>query len=95
MGAVLHVLADESLAGPVNATSPEPVTNREFARTLARTVHRPSFGFAPGWLLKLAAGPEKAREVLLSSQRAVPENLLATGFSFRHWSIEEGLRSAL
>ncbi len=91
IGAVAHLIGEESVAGPINVTSPNPVTSREFARTLSVAVHRPRLGWAPAWFLRLVAGKERSQEVLLSSQRATPGKLLASGFAFEH----EDLPSAL
>jgi hypothetical protein len=69
VAAVIWVLHDATLEGPVNVTAPDPVTNAEFACCLAETLKRPAIGYAPGWALELPAGRERAREVFLSSQR--------------------------
>jgi uncharacterized protein (TIGR01777 family) len=82
VGAVVHLLAADRVSGAVNVASPEPVTNREFAEALSQTLGRPRIGWAPAWFLKLAAGKERAKEVLLSSQRALPEKLVEAGYEF-------------
>jgi uncharacterized protein (TIGR01777 family) len=92
--AILHVLAGE-VAGPVNLVGPEPVRNRDFARTLGQVVHRPSVLPAPAFLLELALGPAMARELLLASQRVRPEVLLGSGFEFRHLHVGDALAWAL
>jgi uncharacterized protein (TIGR01777 family) len=81
-GAVVHLPAADRVSGAVNVTSPAPVTNREFAVALSRALGRPRIGWAPAWFLKLVAGKDRANEVLLSSQRAVPEKLLESGYDF-------------
>jgi uncharacterized protein (TIGR01777 family) len=95
VAAVLRVLHDTTLEGPVNVTAPHPVTNAQFARCLAETLQRPAIGYAPGWALKLLTGPERAREVFLSSQRAVPRQLLERGFCFENPEISGALRTAI
>jgi uncharacterized protein (TIGR01777 family) len=95
VGAVMHLLAAGGASGPVNVTSPEPVTNREFAAALSRALGRPRIGWAPAWLLKLVAGKERANEVLLSSQRAVPQKLLESGYDFVDPEIGPTLRKCL
>jgi hypothetical protein len=91
---ILLAIATPGLAGPVNATSPQPVTNRDLTRTLARALGRPAVFKAPAPLLRLLAG-EMAQELLLSSQRAEPARLLAAGYRFRHANLEGALRHLL
>jgi len=77
----LAILSD-AVAGPLNVVAPEPVRNSEFARILARALHRPAIFPAPAFALRLALG-EMADPLLLSSQRVCPEKLLAAKFAFR------------
>jgi uncharacterized protein (TIGR01777 family) len=91
---ILFCLAHEDVAGPVNAVGPDPVPNREFTRTLARVLRRPAFLPAPAFALRLALG-EMADELLLGSQRVVPERLTRAGFSFRFPRLEDALRHML
>lgn len=95
VGALLHALKTTALAGPVNIVAPEPVTNREFAATLGRVLHRPAFFPAPAWALRLAVGREMADEALLASARAMPATLSQSGYRFRHPELDEALRAAL
>ena len=81
-----------TVSGPVNATAPRPVTNREFARTLGRVLHRPAVLPAPAFALRLMLG-EMADALLLSGQRAVPDAATRNGFSFRYPTVEEALRA--
>ena len=81
-----------NVSGPVNATAPSPVTNREFARTLGRVLRRPAFMPAPGIALKLLLG-EMAEALLLSGQRAVPQKAERLGFGFRYRQLEDALRA--
>ena len=89
--AIEHVLAAEEIAGPVNAVSPMPVTNRAFTKTLGRVLGRPVILFVPSAALRLAFG-EMAEETLLASARVMPERLKATGFSFHYPELEGALR---
>jgi uncharacterized protein (TIGR01777 family) len=77
--------------GVYNATSPEPVRNRDLARALGHELHRPSFMPAPAFALRLALG-QMADEALLASQRAVPAHAAAEGFTFSLPSIDAALR---
>ena len=74
-------LHDEELEGVVNVTAPEPVTNREFTKTLGRVLRRPAALAAPAFLLRHGPGG-MGDEMLLASQRAVPARLKERGFRF-------------
>lgn len=94
LGIVLFALRRDDLSGVVNAVAPEPVTNAEFTRLLARVLHRPALLPAPEAALRLALG-EMADEMLLASARVMPARLLAEGFTFRQPHLEAALRFAL
>jgi uncharacterized protein (TIGR01777 family) len=81
------------LEGPVNATTPEPVRQKEFARTLGRAVRRPAFMPAPGFMVRLIAG-QVAGEVL-GSKRVMPRRALESGYEFRFPVLEPALTDAL
>lgn len=83
-----------TVRGPLNLTSPHPLTNREFARTLGRALRRPAILPAPGFALKLVLG-EMAAPLLLFSQRIVPARALAGGFHFAHECLDEALADLL
>jgi uncharacterized protein (TIGR01777 family) len=78
--------------GPINATAPNPVTNREFAAILGRVLRRPAFLPAPAFALKLALG-EMADALLLSGQRAIPAEAERLGFRFQFARLEDALRA--
>jgi uncharacterized protein (TIGR01777 family) len=80
---IARAVADETLSGPVNATAPAPVRNAEFAKGLAKALHRPAFLRLPAWLLSTLLG-DMGRETMLAGQRVVPAKLVAAGFRFRH-----------
>ena len=92
IGIMVHLL-DGGLAGEVNATSPEPVRQREFARTLGRVLHRPAFLLTPRFAVKLMAG--EFAEDLFGSKRVVPERALDSGYEFRFPELELALRDAV
>lgn len=95
MAAIIHLLSDESMAGPVNVTSPEPVTNAEFTATLARVLKRPAFLPIPKLALHALFGAEMTKEMLLGGQRVLPAALELSGFSFSHPTVEDTLRHTL
>ena len=95
VGAVLHTLAEPSLRGPVNATAPGPVTNRDFTAALGRALHRPTVMAVPGVALRIALGPALAAEMVLAGQRVLPARLTASGFRFAHARLDEALAALL
>jgi uncharacterized protein (TIGR01777 family) len=92
--AVLQLLDVSSLAGPVNVTTPHPVTNREFARALGKVLGRPAVVTVPAFALRMAFGAEGAA-LLQSGQRVLPSRLAAAGFQFRYPEPEPALRHLL
>jgi len=85
---------EAAIRGTVNATAPNPVTNREFARTVGAVLGRPSWMPAPAIALRAALG-ELADALLLAGQRVVPERALALGFRFRYADLRPALESVL
>ena len=94
LSAMLFILDNPSLAGPVNLTAPNPVTNADFTRVLARQLHRPAALTVPPVALRVALG-EMADDALLSSARAYPARLITAGFKFAHSTLEHALASTL
>ncbi|WP_399092041.1 TIGR01777 family oxidoreductase [Streptomyces sp. BBFR2] len=90
--AALRHLIDGDLAGPVNLTAPEPVTNREVTAAMGRVLHRPTPFPVPAAALRLALGEFSAD--VLGSQRVIPRRLLDDGFTFAHPGIEQAIRAA-
>ena len=94
VAAVLFAVETPGLAGPMNLTAPEPVTNMQFTRAMARAVHRPAILPAPAIALRILLG-EMANEALLASERTVPARLVAAGFQFAYPTVAEALAAAL
>jgi hypothetical protein len=94
IGVIERALFDSSLKGPVNAVSPNPVTNREFTQILGRVLHRPAVFVLPAALLRAAKG-EMADSLLLASARVKPSRLLEIGFQFRHPDLGTALKSTI
>jgi hypothetical protein len=80
--AIRFLMDNPSLKGAFNLTSPNPVTMKQFARTLGRVLHSPAWTVLPGFAARLVFG-QMADEVLLTSQKVIPRRLLEAGFSFR------------
>jgi hypothetical protein len=89
IGLIDFLLQHNEASGPYNACAPEPVRNREFAKRLGRTLHRPAFMPMPALLLK--AGLGELSTLLLGGQRARPVRLLAAGFTFRFNDLQSAL----
>jgi hypothetical protein len=92
VGAYLFALDHDEVAGPVNATAPEPVTNKELSRTLGRVLRRPAFAPVPGPAIKVLYG--EMASIITTGQRAVPTRLAELGYDFRQPELEPALRSA-
>jgi hypothetical protein len=92
--AILFAMDMPSLAGPLNLTAPQPVTNAEFTRALGKAVHRLAVLPAPAFALRLALGA-MANETLLASARVVPAKLGDAGFQFIHPTVDGALAAAL
>ena len=92
VGALLFALDNEAASGAVNVTAPEPVTNKEFARTLGRVLRRPALAPVPGFAVKLLYGDMAG--IVTTGARAVPARLRELGYRFRRPELEDALREA-
>ena len=90
---VHHVLVTDSLDGSVNVSTPMPVTNAEFAKTLGRVLSRPAVLPVPAFGLRLALG--EMAGMVLASVRLDPSKLVRSGFEFRYPKLEDALRAEL
>ena len=93
VGAIRHLLTAD-VAGPVNLTGPTPVTNAEFTAELGAQVHRPTVLPVPSIAIKLALG-EFGRSSVVGGQRAIPDRLQDSGYTFTHADLPSALRAAL
>ncbi|MGZ8192347.1 MAG: TIGR01777 family oxidoreductase [Methylobacter sp.] len=87
------MMMDTSMHGAYNATAPNPVTNSEFTRTLSQCLKRPALMPLPAWLLKMLLG--EMSELVLGSQRVVPDRLLKKGFTFQYNDLASALNQVL
>ena len=90
---ILFCLHNDGVSGAVNATSPNPVRNSEFARALGDALSRPAIVHTPVFALKMMLG--EAAEVVLASQRVLPNALQGAGFEWRYPDVNEALRHAV
>jgi uncharacterized protein (TIGR01777 family) len=95
VGAIRFAIENDALSGPTNLVAPNPVTNAEFAATLGRALHRPTFLPTPLLPLKLRFGAELVDTLLMVSQRVAPAQLEAAGYQFRFDSLEAALRAVV
>lgn len=93
VGIFEHAIFSSSVRGPVNAVSPNPVTNAEFTRELAGALHRPAFLPVPQTALKVLMG--EMADVLFWSQRVLPSAALASGYEFRYSQLAPALDDLL
>jgi len=92
-GLYLAALDGDDWTGPVNATAPEPVTNRTFSKALGRALHRPAIAPVPGLAVRTLYG--EMAEIVTQSQRVIPRRAQEHGYAFAHPDLDEALRSAL
>jgi uncharacterized protein (TIGR01777 family) len=91
LAVILRALYDDELAGPVNAVSPAPVTNREFTKTLGGVLRRPTLLSLPGPVLRGLFG-EMGRALFLQGARVRPAKLEAAAFDYLHRDLHTALR---
>jgi hypothetical protein len=93
IAAVHFVLEHPDVSGPVNLCAPTPVLNRDLAAALGKVLNRPAFMPAPAFVIRMVLG--EFAEVLLGSQRVIPQKLREHGFAFRYPEIEAALEAAV
>ncbi len=94
VGAIHHILKNDLIQGPVNMAAPKPVTNAEFAKTLASVLSRPAIFPLPAFAVRLAFG-EMGEECLLSGQKVEASKLIASGYPFRYRELRASLEAIL
>ena len=91
----MHYLMNQQDAeGVYNLTAPNPVTQKQFAKTLGKVLRRPGFAPAPGFVMKILFG-EMGKSLILDGQKVHPKRLIESGYRFEHKSLEPALRDAL
>lgn len=91
VGGIVFLLEHPELTGPFNLTSPNPVNQATFARTLAKAMHRPLFLTMPSFVVKLLFG-EMGDYLLLKGQRVLPTRLLEAGYTFKYPKLDDALK---
>jgi NAD dependent epimerase/dehydratase family enzyme len=93
IGIYLAAIDDDRWSGPINATAPDPVSNREFSRALGRALKRPAVMPVPAFALRLLYGGMSL--LVTDGQNAVPRRATELGYRYEHPDLDEALRSAL
>ena len=93
VAAIQFAIEEKTILGAVNAVSPRPVAQIDFARALARVLHRPCIAPLPAPIVRLIFG-EMGSELLLSGQFVHPKVLLEHGFRFGYATIDDALNFA-
>jgi uncharacterized protein len=94
IGVLLWVLDNENVSGTINASSPNPATNKEFSKALGRALNRPAVIPVPGLVLDAKFGREFGK-VLRGGQRVIPKRTLDLGYQFSYPALDEALRDLL
>ena len=92
--AMYHLMNQDDASGVYNLTAPQPVTQKQYAKTIGKVLRRPAFAPAPGFVMKILFG-EMRKSLILDGQRVYPKRLLASGYTFEHETLEPALRDAL
>lgn len=87
VGAIDFIINNKDINGPVNIVAPKPVTNEQFTKELGNALGRPTILNVPAFVLNTLV-PDMAKEIILSSTRAVPQKLLDKGYQFQYTDID-------
>lgn len=93
IGLIRFALENSAIRGPMNATAPQPVPNVEFTQQLATALHRPAIFPVPGFALKLLFG--EMAQVILGSQRVIPQAAQSAGYRFEYPELRPALARLL
>jgi uncharacterized protein (TIGR01777 family) len=90
---IIHIVNDSQACGPINATAPNPVQNKQFSRVLGGVLHRPSWLPTPSFVLRVGFG--EMADILLTGQRVVPAAAQKLGFEFRYPELRQALEACM
>ncbi len=94
IGMIRLAIDNESVKGAINGTAPNPVTNKQFSKTLGKVLKRPAIFPMPAFVVKLLFG-QMGEELLLAGQRIVPNKITQAGYEFVYPKLEDALRDAV
>jgi uncharacterized protein (TIGR01777 family) len=93
MAAILFIFNNPQVKGPINFCAPKPVRNRELAKALGEVLHRPAVMPAPAFMIRMVLG--EFGNVLLYSQRTIPDKLLSYDFEFQYPDITSAIQAVV
>jgi uncharacterized protein (TIGR01777 family) len=93
VGIYLRAIDDPAWEGPVNATAPDPVTNRTFSKALGKALRRPAVAPIPGAAIRLLYGD--MAEIVTQGQRVIPRRTVELGYTYQHTDLDEALEAAM
>ena len=93
VGIYMRAIDDPAWQGAVNATAPDPVTNRAFSKALGKALHRPAVAPIPGAAIRLLYGD--MAEIVTTGQRVIPARTVELGYTYQHVDLDEALQSAV
>jgi uncharacterized protein (TIGR01777 family) len=93
VSAIIFLIQNDQANGPYNLTSPNPVSNSEFGRTIAKVLKRPYYFNIPSFVMRLAFG--EVASVVLTGQKVIPQKLIETGYEFKFSHLEDALYDIL
>jgi uncharacterized protein (TIGR01777 family) len=93
IGLIVFLVNHPTASGPVNATAPNPVTMKQFCKTLGQVLHRPSWAPVPGFALRLLLG--EMADILLTGQRVLPTKAQKLGYKFKYLDLRQALQNCL
>ena len=93
VGIITESLSNEKIYGPINCVAPYPVTNKEFTKTLGKSLNRPTVFPVPAFILKIVFG--EAAHILLDSQRVQPKTLIENNFTWKFSKLSAALKDLL
>ncbi|WP_407272360.1 TIGR01777 family oxidoreductase [Radiobacillus sp. PE A8.2] len=91
VGLIIHAIHDQTIQGPLNATAPHPVQNKQFSKTLAEVLNRPYWLPAPAFAIRTFLG--EMSTLILDGQAVYPEVATDSGYSFKYPKIEQALQA--
>jgi len=94
VGMIRFAIDNESIKGAINGTAPNPVTNKQFSKTLGKVLKRPAIFPMPAFVVKLLFG-QMGEELLLAGQRVVPKKISQAGYEFVYPQLEDALREVV
>ena len=94
VNAIIFIINNPNVSGPINLTAPNPVNNYEFTKVLGKVLKRPTIAPLPGFAARLMFG-EMADAILLTGNKVYPKKLIDEGFTFQHPTLDKALESVL